>query len=94
MSNESEVMAEIGRVQNVVAVIVRNNVNRDDKKIDIDLAVEGVNKVTDASPSSKSNIEMDDAFKLDVGAVVDKVLVKKRCSSELRLEQSGRGRCK
>ena len=73
MRNKSEVMAEIGWVQDVVAVIIRDNVNGNDKKVDIILAVEGVHKVADASSSSK------DDFKLDVGTVVDKVLVKRRC---------------
>ena len=48
------------------------------------MAVEGVNKVADASPSSKSCIEMKDDFKLDVGAVVNKVLVEGRLPIEIR----------
>ena len=101
MSNECEIMTEIGWIQNVMAVVVRDNVNRDDEKIDITMAVEGANKVADASPSSKACIEMKDDFKLDVGTVVDKVLVKRRCccgckkaASFLRARRGGRGRCK
>ena len=62
-------MAEIGWIQVVVAIILRDNVNGYDKEIDVILAVEGVHKVTDASSSSKSFVKMEDGFELDVGTV-------------------------
>ena len=69
-------MAETGWIQDVVAIILRDNVNRCDRKTDVILAVESVHKVTDASSSAKSCIEMKDDLDFDVGTVVDKVLVK------------------
>ena len=75
-------MAEIGWIQDVVAIGLRDNVNGYDEETDVILAVEGVHKVTDATSSSKSCIEMKDDLDFDVGTVVDKVLEIGRCCAD------------
>ena len=70
--NKSEVVAEIGWIQDVVAIMLRDNVDGYDEETDVILAVEGVHKVTDAPSSSKSCIEMKDDLDFYVGTVVQK----------------------
>ena len=53
---QSQKILEIGRVQNIVASIFRDNVNRHDQETDVVHVVEGINKIPDAPTSAKSSI--------------------------------------
>ena len=73
--NQGKVMAKIAWIKNVVALILRNNVNGNNKHADVVVSIKSIDKIGDASRPAEAGIEVEHDLNLDARAVINKILV-------------------